>query len=462
MSNFFDMQNIIARIVAKYERLHSMIIDEFGVNGVYVLLLFVFFLVVIFIIYTKSVIDTFKWANPQFFNKNKQQGLFYTYTPANTIENSGMLYLPSSQDDKIDEEEYDDIIEENNTENGGDYLSADEELSRSLIIASAVSDDILNVREDYNNLKRKMSRHAKNNNRRLLNWRENYAHYIEKYHPKSLPEVVLTSEQQKKKDIHDLVCTILNLLGRQVSVSKIAQAVFFHSQERYSEQDIIQLIQTIRDFIGLCNSGHFEVLPNRENLPSNKEAIYAWAHGETTPCLTLLQSYLNMLMEQSSHEQGIIKEMTYAQAANCACIMGNIARMTDTELAHNSFELATELSPKSTNAWSNLADIYVSEQNKDRAMIAYQTVLELGDNIMYSWQLANAQENLADYYENLGIAIKSQELRQQCSKFYKDYGIRMPLSAAEIAAFSMIFSQKDNNLNLSLESLLSNEITYNR
>jgi len=152
--------------------------------------------------------------------------------------------------------------------------------------------------------------------------------------------------------------------------------------------------------------------------------------------------------------------MTYAQAANCACIMGNIARLTDTELAHNSFELATELSPRSTCAWSNLADMYTAEQNKERAMIAYQTVLDLGDNIMYGWQLANAQNNLADYYDSLGVDAKAKELRQNCYNFYKDYGIRMPLTQAEIAAFALIFSQKDNNLDSSLDNLISTEAGY--
>lgn len=452
LSSDLSRENIIAHLVARYERIHDAVVDEFGINGLYILAAFVFFLILIIFIYVKSVIDTFRTSRVLEETNEENEGLFYTYGEDG-----------ADSEDSINEREkqHNDMAIKALQEEYADF-SSEEALSRSLLAKSAVSDDILNVSRDYNELKDKMSRHAKQS-QALWNY-ANTPHQNNKITEKdSLAErIPLNDEQRKKRDIHNLITVILDLLGRKVSVSKIAQVVFFYNQEKYSEQEIIQIIQTIRDFIGLCNAGHFDVLPQTEKMPTGKEAVYAWAHGDTTPCLTLLQSYLNMLMSQSEQEQGLMKDMTYAQAANCACIMGNIARLTDADLAHNSFELATELSPHSTNAWSNLADVYAAENNKEKAMIAYQTVLDLGYDVMYAWQIANAQTYMSEYYENMGLESKAEDFRELSRDFYKQYGIRQPLTVKEKAAFELINSQKEQNLMPALDNLLSRDSAFVR
>lgn len=452
LSSDLSRENIIARLVARYERIHDAVVDEFGINGLYILAAFVFFLILIIFIYVKSVIDTFRTSRVLEETNEENEGLFYTYGEDG-----------ADSEDSINEKEkqHNDMAIKALQEEYADF-SSEEALSRSLLAKSAVSDDILNVSRDYNELKDKMSRHAKQS-QNLWNY-ANVSHQDTKItEDDSLAErIPLNEEQRKKRDIHNLITVILDLLGRKVSVSKIAQVVFFYNQEKYSEQEIIQIIQTIRDFIGLCNAGHFDVLPQTEKMPTGKEAVYAWAHGDTTPCLTLLQAYLNMLMSQSGQEQGLMKDMTYAQAANCACIMGNIARLTDADLAHNSFELATELSPHSTNAWSNLADVYAAENNKEKAMIAYQTVLDLGYDVMYAWQIANAQTYMSEYYENMGLEAKAEDFRELSRDFYKQYGIRQPLTVKERAAFELINSQKEQNLMPALDNLLSRDSAFVR
>lgn len=452
LSSDLSRENIVARLVARYERIHDAVVDEFGINGLYILAAFVFFLILIIFIYVKSVIDTFRTSRVLEETNEENEGLFYTYGEDG-----------ADSEDSINEREkqHNDMAIKALQEEYADF-SSEEALSRSLLAKSAVSDDILNVSRDYNELKDKMSRHAKQS-QNLWNY-ANVSHQDTKItEDDSLAErIPLSEEQRKKRDIHNLITVILDLLGRKVSVSKIAQVVFFYNQEKYSEQEIIQIIQTIRDFIGLCNAGHFDVLPQTEKMPTGKEAVYAWAHGDTTPCLTLLQAYLNMLMSQSGQEQGLMKDMTYAQAANCACIMGNIARLTDADLAHNSFELATELSPHSTNAWSNLADVYAAENNKEKAMIAYQTVLDLGYDVMYAWQIANAQTYMSEYYENMGLESKAEDFRELSRDFYKQYGIRQPLTVKERAAFELINSQKEQNLMPALDNLLSRDSAFVR
>ncbi|MBR1841371.1 MAG: hypothetical protein IJ778_04495 [Alphaproteobacteria bacterium] len=452
LSTDLSRENVIARLSARYERIHNAVVEEFGINGLYILAAFVFFLILIIFIYIKSVVDTFRTTRVLEETNEENEGLFYTY---------GENAADSEEGANEREKQHNDLPMIDMQEEYADF-SSEEALSRSLLAKSAVSDDILNVSRDYKELKEKMSRHAKQS-QTLWSYVSNSRANVEINKTDDMSErIPLSDEQRKKREIHNLITVILDLLGRKVSVSKIAQVVFFYNQEKYSEQDVIQIIQTIRDFIGLCNAGHFDLLPQTEKIPTGKEAVYAWAHGDTTPCLTLLQAYLNMLMSQSTQEQGLMRDMTYAQAANCACIMGNIARLTDADLAHNSFELATELSPHSTNAWSNLADVYAAEHNKEKAMIAYQTVLDLGYDVMYAWQIANAQTYMSEYYENMGLDAKAEDFRELSRDFYKEYGIRQPLTIKEKAAYELINAQKEQNLMSVLDNLLARDGAFVR
>ena len=428
----FDVDSLIAFLSNKFEKFHYSIVENFGPNGFYILILFAFFIFLIITIYIKSVIDTFHTAQKLADN--------------NSFENDGLFYTYENQPD-ADYDTDDTYIDNQHAKNAFAKLQSDEELSKNIIEASVTSADFLNISTEYNALKAKMQRHAKQKKEQLQQWQNDHSEEL----------AVLNEEQRKKRELHNLIAMILNLLGRGVSQNKIAQAIFFNNQEKYSEFEIIQLIQTLRDFIGLCNAEHFEVLPNRESLPSNQEALYALAYGNTTPCLTLLQSYLNLLMQQSNNESDMFKDMTYAKAAAIACIMGNIARLTDLELAHNSFELATELSPNSTNAWINLADIYLMKGANEKAMIAYQSVLELGDSLMYDWQIADAREKLSEYYEKQGMLAKAEEFYKNNLDFYKNCGIRTPLTNLENTSYDIIYKTKDRNLNVSLAHLLVNE-----
>ena len=47
LSSDLSRENIVARLVARYERIHDAVVDEFGINGLYILAAFVFFLILI-------------------------------------------------------------------------------------------------------------------------------------------------------------------------------------------------------------------------------------------------------------------------------------------------------------------------------------------------------------------------------------------------------------------------------
>ena len=79
LSSDLSRENVIARIAARYERIHDAVVDEFGVNGLYILSAFVFFLILIIFIYIKSVVDTFRTSRVLEETNEENEGLFYTY-----------------------------------------------------------------------------------------------------------------------------------------------------------------------------------------------------------------------------------------------------------------------------------------------------------------------------------------------------------------------------------------------
>ena len=248
---------------------------------------------------------------------------------------------------------------------------------------------------------------------------------------------------------------IINLLGRGVSIQKINQSLYYHYQKVYDVQDIIHTVQSVCNFIGLCNAGKLDYLPQRQMLPENDAAIYAWANGDNSLALILLQSFLNQLMEQSQEETGIIKDLTYALAANCSCIMGDIAKLKDLDLAHNSFELATELSPKNVVAWSRLGDIYMLEGSAEKAMIAYQNVMDIADTDLYAGELAHVKQQLSAYYKKQEVHNKAELLQKESSSYYDSTGIYHDLTEKEIIAYNTVYGSCSQNLRQCIYNLLN-------
>ena len=133
---------------------------------------------------------------------------------------------------------------------------------------------------------------------------------------------------------------------------------------------------------------------------------------------------------------------------------GDIARLNDNDLAHNSFELATELSPKNVKAWNRLGDMYMLENSPQKAMIAFQNVLDIGERAMYAPQIADAQQYLSSYYRKLGLDKIADDLYDESERFYEIFGIRTPLSVGEKLAYQTILSTGNENLPSAVKSLM--------
>lgn len=468
----FSLERIISSLIVRFDRFHQAVINEFGPNGVYILIVFCFFLVLIAFIYAKSVIDTFRATENA--NDMSHNGLFYTEQDVENItnadeqdteqedfnENTALIEYSEEQDlsqnitqDIADEDTIEDENAQEPVEDEQIYklpetdlakkelphhmiarIEKDEELSEAVIAASSPkTDQITHLSNEYMRLKNIMQKHAEASKIKAQQLESDTV-------SEDLLEAIRIEEN---KNIGSLLTLILNLLGRNVSEQKILQIIYQKFSPMFAVNNLLQIFRSIKDFIGLCNSGRLDYIPGRNKLPLNEQALYSLSCGDTTPCLAILQSFLNMEMEKAEQETGVIKEITYAQAANCACIMGNFAYLDDKPLAHNAFELATELSPRNVNAWNRLADLYIEEDSIEKAMIAYQSVLDYGDDVMYPEQMANAQEKLAQYYEKMGMTERAEQYKKMSTDFYHSYGMLSKLTPTEEDALLLIAENSD-------------------
>ena len=418
-----DFHNWFDPLYSRYEQIKNMLLQNFGSDGIYVMIAFALLLILIILIYLHSVLSMFKSKQP----------------------NDAVM-----QEDF--EEEYDDFAEisEYDYKRQTALIEKEQELSANIIKMAeesvAIQKDIP-ANNEIQPLKKRIKIQANKDNNKL--------HQIKQ----------LSKENTVHTDSHEntlpqgysaIITMILNLLNRNVSEAKIIQALYAKFSLEYNEEEIISIVQTIRDFIGMCNSGKFDYIVQQKHFPSTKDALLALANGNSTPCLVLLQTLLNQQMDKADKEDGILQDLNYAIAANYACIMGNIARITDNDLAHNSYELATELSPRNVDAWNRLGDIFLTENSFEKAMIAYQNVLDIGDKNLYETAIANAQKNLSVYYEQKGWQERSQELSVGYNTFYESYGLKKALTSQESMVYNLIWQNCTVNLPEIVDTLIEN------
>ena len=422
-------QNLISDVLLKLGHIHGTILQEFGPHGFWVICLFALFLLLIVFIYVKSLLDTFKYGREEEKNPDTiPDGLYYTIDEEPT----------ASANDNIPEEPLYDEEEK-------ERIERERALSTELLRLSQQAEQAVAEQANPLDIKQKMKSDSLKENAQIKK-------VTTSLKPDISPQTVTDIPTGK---IENLVPLILTLLSRGVSEPKTIQALYFYYKNLYKEEDIFQIVRSVRDFIGLHNAGKFDILPDIDALPTPKEALFNLAKGNPAQCMVLLQALLNNQMEAAESDSGNLQDLNYAVAANYACIIGNIARLSDIELAYNSFELATELSPKNVKAWNRLGDMYMLENAPEKAFIAFQNVLDIGDMIMYAPQIADAKQYLATYFEKSGLTEKAKTMRDQSNRFYEIYGLHTPLSDAEQAVFQTLLNNSANALASDIDILLN-------
>lgn len=258
------------------------------------------------------------------------------------------------------------------------------------------------------------------------------------------------------KTLDSMTGLILNMFSRYIDSGKIAQTIKIRCGDNASEEDIIQLIDSMKNFISLCNNGKFANLPDANYLPSVDEALYGLAEGNSSLCLSLLENLMNYNIDKGQSMKLTQKrDIAFMEASNYACTFGTLASLTDTDLAISSLELAIELSPKNVNAWSRLADMYAVSSFDSKAIWAYQNIINIGDEDIYPHQLANAHIQLSKYYYTQGDMVKAKTLHDYGTNYYSSIGINQELTPKEQEIISIIESKQKEDLPDTINKLLN-------
>ncbi|MBP5215420.1 MAG: hypothetical protein J6039_02555 [Alphaproteobacteria bacterium] len=429
--NDTDFHDYSMTLSARFHHFYQLVTSQFGPYGLLILGLFVFFLVLIAIIYIKSVADTFRAGKEEETSpETPPDGLFYTIDTIDTSTANDNLPVEKPMPEKSGQSEISEKKEKKNNREAA-ISEMEKEISKNILAASSVAKQKIDPEKQKSKMKRLMRVQARKEGK------------------------ILTKLLQKFEPAASMISLIINMIARNVTDKKIAQSLFLHYKDTYDEEDLLHTIKSVRDVVGLYNSGKFDYLPEKNNLPPVFDAVFSWANDDYSKVLLFLQSLLNLYIKQADDEDGIIKDMTYALAANCSCIIGNVARFKDMELAHNSFELATELAPKNVIAWNRLGDVYMSEKTPEKAMIAYQNVLDIADKILYESEIAHAYKQICTYYQSKGTFPLVEEYTKNYHDFYESYGILTPLTEKENLAYDTILKNSNRNLQQAIKTLLN-------
>ena len=265
--------------------------------------------------------------------------------------------------------------------------------------------------------------------------------------------------QQSHKGLPELLGLIIDMAGRGVDDLKIAQTIMFRNQGQSSEDEILQVIEAIKDFIAMCLNDKFEqVKANAETpLPQEDEALYHLAKGDPSLALVLIEALMDEEINRgASMTLGAKRDMLFQGVSNYACTFGSLAGLSDVHLATGSFELAIELAPQNVNAWSRVADMYARAESNNKAVRAYENVLELADAEIYPQQVANAEKMLSQFYYAQSNSLQAAKLYNNSKAYYDSIGINRRLDKKEVEIIEIIESRQNEDLEATIAKILQN------
>ena len=264
--------------------------------------------------------------------------------------------------------------------------------------------------------------------------------------------------QQSKKQLSELLGLIVDMLGRNVDGLKIAQTIMYRNMNQNSEDDILQTVDAVKDFIALCINKKFDKLVSKTKLPKVEEALYHLANGDTSYALALIETLMDNNIETAAAlPNGEKRNEIFAVTSNYATIFGTLAAVSDVHLATGAFELAIELAPQNINAWSRAGDMYQLSDAESKAIWAYTNVLNLSDNDLNERQTANANKMLSQYYYKQGDSLQAAKLYNNSRGYYDSIGINRNLDRQEIEIVRLIEDKQKEKLQDTIIAVLNNK-----
>lgn len=264
--------------------------------------------------------------------------------------------------------------------------------------------------------------------------------------------------QQSNKTLPELIGLIIDMIARNVDDLKIAQTVMYRNQGQSSEDEIMQTIMEVKNFLALAAQGKFNDIRRGTNLPDDATAILHLSEGDATYALALMENLMDAKIETASAmSNGARKDQIFQETSNMACTFGTLSALTDTRLATGAFELALELHPQNVNAWNRAADLYNKAGSYNQAMKTYQHVLEIADEEIHAEQVANANKMLSQIYYEQGNNLQAAKLYNASKLYYDSLGINRRLDRQELEIIDLIEQKQKQDIQQTIATILANQ-----
>ena len=261
--------------------------------------------------------------------------------------------------------------------------------------------------------------------------------------------------KMKPRKLQTLLGLIIDLLSRGTEESKLAQVIMYKNQHLNTEDDVIYTIAAIKMFVKMCKNGAFRQVNSNNLLPNENVALFNLAKGDCSLALLLLETYIDDALETVRHlKESIEKRKKILEIANLSLCFGTFAMLEDYNLASGAFELAIELNPHSSIAWSRLGDAYKMMGKNDKAVWAYANVLNFDNEDVYNQQVANASRALYSYYKEHGKKEQAAKLLNESYEYYDEIGINNPLSDRENKIIDIVEAGEEDSLENVVDAVL--------
>lgn len=456
--SIFSSSEILATVSNNIDDL-ATIIDGYlsGANNlriasiILMLLAFILFLFLVIIIYVKSIVSFLKSDNK---NTEKDDGAVDDIFNEEDAERLNRIMSEEDRERELEKE----LQKELELARAEKEMFEQREMQEKQRKDAVRREEKANTREREKETKEKEQAEEKESEPKSivvdLDWKKGKLRDLEQNAPTLSNEFL--SYHQSTKDLSELLGLIIDMIGRGVDDLKIAQTLMFRNQGKNSEDDILQIIDSIKDFIALCINQNFDRLPNASQLPREEDALFHLAQGDPTLALAMLEALMDFNIDRSSMAGiDVKKDEIFKEISAQSCVFGSLAAINDIHLATGAFELAIELNPNNVNAWCRLGDMYAKADSNNKAVWAYQNVLTLADEEIYARQVANANKMMSQHLYAQGNSLQAAKLYNSSKQYYDSLGINRRLDKQEVEIIEIIEAHQKEELQATIQKILS-------
>ena len=442
--SIFSSSEILATVSNNIDDL-ATIIDGYlsGANNlriasiILMLLAFILFLFLVIIIYVKSIVSFLKSDNK---NTEKDDGAVDDIFNEEDAERLNRIMSEEDRERELEKE----LQKELELARAEKEMFEQREMQEKQRKDAVRREEKANTREREKETKEKEQAEEKESEPKGivvdLDWKKGKLRDLEQNAP-TLSNEFLSYHQRTCRGVDDL---------------KIAQTVMFRNQGKNSEDDILQIIDSIKDFIALCINQNFDRLPNASQLPREEDALFHLAQGDPTLALAMLEALMDFNIDRSSMAGiDVKKDEIFKEISAQSCVFGSLAAINDIHLATGAFELAIELNPNNVNAWCRLGDMYAKADSNNKAVWAYQNVLTLADEEIYARQVANANKMMSQHLYAQGNSLQAAKLYNSSKQYYDSLGINRRLDKQEVEIIEIIEAHQKEELQATIQKILS-------